>query len=79
MNYNGKLFLAFSATVLAGVSIGYLLSDSDRHKIAKKLAHKLLADKKKGFNDSLDSLKSQLRDEAELLSNDVEKLALQMI
>ena len=76
MNYNGKLFLAFFATLLAGASIGYLLSDSDRVKIANKLAHNLLAKKKKGFNDSIDSLRSQLHEEAEFLANEVEKIAV---
>ncbi len=79
MNYNGKLFLAFSATLLAGVSIGYLLSDSEKNKIAKRLANKIIKEKNKGFNEAFDHLKSKLHDEAESLSEDVEKIALQMI
>ena len=79
MNYNGKLFIAFSASILAGISIGYLLGDSDRNKIAKKLADKLITQKRKDFNEALGNLKTQLHDEAESLTNDVEKIATQML
>ena len=79
MSYNGKLFLAFSATILAGVSIGYLLSDSEKNKIAKRLANKLINEKNKGFNQALDDLKSKLHDEADSLSKEVEEITLQMI